>query len=86
MIDGIMDIHADLLKDAIKGTTDHIHSMFKDKKPFRQEPVDPRQRVLEFEAMPDEVRQFAIQNYPDQYTKLSQSIEKLRKRTEVRNA
>jgi len=83
---GIIDLQADLLKDAIKGATDHIHGMFKDKKPFRQEPIDPRQRVLEFESMPDNVRQFAMQNYPEQYAQLEQQINKMKKRMGVGNA
>ena len=86
MTDGIMDLQADLLKEAIKGATDHIRTMFKDKKPFRQEPVDPRQRLLEFETMPDDVRQFAIQNFPEQYAQLEQNINKMKKRMGVKYA
>ena len=86
MTDGIMDVQADLLKEAIKYTTDYIHSMFRSKKPFRQEPVDPRQRLLEFETMPDDVRQFAIQNFPEQYAQLEENINKMKKRMGVKYA
>ena len=85
MTDGIMDVQGDLLKQAIKGATDHIHTMFKDKKPFRKEKVDPRQSVLEFETMPDDVRNFAIQNHPEQYAQLEQQINKMKKRMGVQN-
>jgi len=85
MRDGVMDLQADLLKEAIKGATNHIHTMFKDKKPFRQEPVDSRQKVLEFETMPEDVRQFAMQNYPEQYAQLEQNINKMKKRMGVQN-
>lgn len=85
MNDGTMDIQADLLKEAIKGTTAHIHGMFKDKKPFRKEPIDPRRIVLDFEMMPDDVRQYGMQNYPDQYALLEQNINKMKKRMGVQN-
>ncbi len=83
MTDGMMDIQGDLLKDAIKNATGQIHLMFKDKKPFRQEPIDPRQRVIEFETMPDEERDFAMRNFPNEYAEMSQNMDKLRRRTGV---
>ena len=48
MENGIMDIQADLLKEAIRDTTNHIRGMFKDKKPFRKVPMSDDEQLQEY--------------------------------------
>ena len=58
MTDGMMDIQADLLKDAIKNATGQIRLMFKDKKPFRMVKQSPKQQLKDYLRMPEEQKDF----------------------------
>ena len=58
MTDGMMDIQADLLKDAIKNATGQIRLMFKGKKPFRMVKQSPKQQLKDYLRMPEEQKDF----------------------------
>jgi len=80
MKEGIANIQADLLKDAIRKTQLQISETFKNVRPYRKPVPDPKQQLLEYELLPLEEKQFAMQNFPVEFARYEEEMAKIRSR------
>ena len=57
-----------------------ISAEFKQTKPFDKEPVDPKQRLYDFDNMPAQQKNFARIHFPEEFALYEQEIEQIRSR------
>lgn len=77
---GILDRVVDELLVLRTKVRSELKIQNKGKRPFRKEPVSERDRILEFEMIPEEKKEFARQNFPLEFQTYESEINKLKEK------
>ena len=78
------DIVSDEVKRRIGLAIGEAQKRFKNTNPYRQEPMDNRQRLLDFEMQSPQDREFARSNFGDAYAAYEQEMLKLKEKFRAR--
>jgi len=69
-----------IMEKRINSVSERVAKEFKNTRPFDKELVDNKQRLYEYDQIPEEQKQFGRQNFPDEYAMYEEDIEKIRRR------
>ena len=80
MDEGFANIVTDLLKEAMVDVRTELKDMFKGTRPFRKVKVSGRERLFNYEQIPQQIKMQFHQQFPQEFALLEQDINKLKEK------
>jgi hypothetical protein len=80
MKEGFWDFVTDQLKVEMDGLRNEVRSMFKGEKPYRMEPVEPKEQLYNYEKIAPEVKAYYQNADPVGFAQVEMEMDKLRRR------
>ena len=77
MKSNVYDLATDEIKLRLANVNELLKETFKGTKPYRKELVSPRERYFEYMNIPEQSKQFARQNFPQEMIAYEQEMQKI---------